>query len=211
MRLNDTQKIGLVFLFFLIGFPLYFYLVPPLVAFLIGVSLAIIVSFTLWDQSKHLVIVILIYFSVSSYILIKQFSNLQLLFVGGIAQIVEMASLASVFGKFIEYFPFLLIFLGLFSILYLWAFLTNRGSSSYKFAILIGYIGIILNLLLIFIDMFIFSNDANVVGEVLEFVVFNNPVTMPFTLYFFIQFATFYMGGYTFIVAVFTLISGDDD
>ena len=126
--------VGLIFLF-----PLFYLFIPLYIAYAINVVVVIISGYMLWKRAqKHLVLVSAIFFALNTYFLVRNIANLQLLTLDPV-EYLRIASLALVIGKFIEYLPLLMLFMLAFAVFYVIVFFTNRGSSQYKWAILIGY------------------------------------------------------------------------
>ncbi len=211
METDDLKKIALIFFIFVIGFPFYFFFVPITIAFIISAVLVIICCVILWKEGeKHLTIILLVLFVLSAYFMYRMVTNsLRLLLIAEAKTVAEVTAMALVFSTFMFYLPLLLVFLMVFAVLFAWAFFTQRGSSTNKFAILIGYLGVALYLILVAIDLFIIQPNANPKDDIFEVVLMTGQtILIPFNVYFFIQFASFYMTTFTFIVAILSKLSG---
>ena len=204
--LDDSTKamlgfIGLVFLF-----PLFYLFVPLYIAYVINVIVVIISSYMLWKrEQKHLVLVCAIFFALNTYFLIKNIANLQLLTLDYV-EYLRVASLALVIDRFIEYLPLLMLFMIAFAVFYVIVFFTNRGSNQYKWAIFIGYLGIIVVIVLIFIDITGIIDPAE---SMFTIVIFGSPIVLGMEIYYFIDISTWIMSSFSFIATLLALISGD--
>lgn len=191
-------------------FPFFYLFIPIYVAFGINVIVVCIGSFYVWKNGeKRLVIVSLLFLGVNAYFLIRYVASLQLLIVVDPVEIARIASLGMVISKFISYLPIFLLFLGAFAVLYVWCMTALRGASTYKFAIIIGYAGIIVMIVLIFLDMFTFTpSSADWIDEIFEIVVFSGVITIPFAIYYFIQISVWFITAFTFLITFLSHLVG---
>ena len=201
----------LSFIAFVFIFPIFYLFTPIWIAYIINTIIIIVSCYFTWKKDeKKLTIVALCFFVLNTYFIIKYVSTLELLAQTLTLDWVEYLraqALGYVITKFIEYLPLFIIFLTAFGFLYFYAFISTRGASTYRFALILGYVGSIMTLILIFIDMYMDAN-ASPWEKIFRIFIFNNPVAVPFEIYYYIQISIWYMSGFTFIVTFLTHLSG---
>ena len=201
--------IALVFLF-----PLFYLFVPIVLGFILNVIIIVIAFIYFWGEGKEerrLIFVVILFFTLNSYFLFRYFSTLQMYSLTLTLDPIEylrFASLGLVISTYIRYLPFMILFFVAFGFLYAWSFIQTRGASSYKFAIIIGYIGVIIVLLLIFLDMFTFSPNANIEEETFEIDWFGDMILFPFNMYYFMQISVWYISTFSFMVSFLGHLAG---
>lgn len=209
--MEDKYKSILIALTFLLFFPLFYLFIPIFIAYFINVFVILIASYYIWQRGeKRLAIVGLLFLTFNTFFLIKYIQNLQLLITLDPVEYARISSIGLVIATFMEYLPLLLIFLAIFGLVYAWNFVFTRGSGQHKFAIIFGYLGIIVTILLIALDLFVFSpKTQNPIDQVFELIFWGKTILFPFNLYYFLQIAVWLMSGFTFIVGLLThLASG---
>jgi len=208
----------MIFITLVFLFPLFYLFVPMYIAYAINVITIIIAFIFLWEEDKKLVLIGVVFLIVNTWFLIRYVTTLQLLeqkllFVDPI-EVIRAESFGYVVTKFIQYLPLMILFFVAFGILYAWSFITQRGASTHRFAIIIGYVGIIVTLGLIFLDMYTFNPEAegaNFAVEAYEVQAWGRVFQVPFDTYYFYQISVWYISTFTFIVTFLGHLAGGSE
>lgn len=205
------MKAILAYIALVFVFPIFYIFVPIYIAYGINVFIIIASSYMFWKKGeKKLVILTVTFFAFNTWFLIRWIGNLQLLTIDPV-EYMRIGALIGVITRFIEYLPLLIIFFIAFGVLYVWSFITTRGASTHRFAILLGYMGLVIVFILIALDMFFFTIDEeDIVREGFEIVLFGGGaiLSIPFELYYFIQISIWSMSSFSFVVGLLSNLAG---
>lgn len=211
--MDDSRKILVIFLVILGFFPIFYIFMPVYVIFGASVVVTVIAVFQAIKTKEYEFVIPLLAFSIISAIFVVRYTqSMSLLLVSEAVDIAQGAALVHVIVLFVEYFPIFLVFGGAFAIMYAWGFVMPGRKFISLYARSIGYVGIVLMLTFVYLDMMVWSVSGSDVDDLasvfFEVVLMGNPLVITFELWYFIQFSIWVMSTYMFVTGFLLTLTG---